>query len=64
MTDRYGEFIRFSPPLELKTLFIWGAPFVLLLVGAGVVYRVVRQRSQMPLDLDDEPLTGPSVINL
>jgi cytochrome c-type biogenesis protein CcmH len=57
MTDRYGEFIRFSPPLEPKTLLIWGAPFILLLVGAGVVYRVARQRSRMPLD--DEPSPGP-----
>jgi cytochrome c-type biogenesis protein CcmH len=53
MTDRYGEFVRFNPPLEGKTLLIWGAPFVMLLLGAGIVYRVVRQRSRMPLD--DEP---------
>jgi cytochrome c-type biogenesis protein CcmH len=58
MTDRYGEFVRFNPPLEAKTLMIWGAPFVALLLGAGIVYRVVRQRSRMPLD--DEPSPGPS----
>ena len=32
MTDRYGEFVRFNPPLETKTLLIWGAPFVMLLL--------------------------------
>jgi cytochrome c-type biogenesis protein CcmH len=53
MTDRYGEFVRFNPPLERKTLLIWGAPFIMLLLGGAVVYRVARQRSQMPLD--DEP---------
>ncbi len=57
MTDRYGEFVRFSPPLEPKTLLIWGAPFIMLLLSAAVVYRVVRQRSRMPLD--DEPAPGP-----
>jgi len=57
MTARYGEFVRFNPPLEPKTLLIWGAPFIMLLVGAGIVYRVVRQRSRMPLD--DEPSPGP-----
>jgi cytochrome c-type biogenesis protein CcmH len=56
MTDRYGEFVRFSPPLEPKTLLIWGAPFIMLLVGGIIIYRVVRQRSRMPLD--DEPATG------
>jgi cytochrome c-type biogenesis protein CcmH len=52
MTDRYGEFVRFNPPLEPKTLLIWGAPFILLVLGGGIVYRVVRQRSRMPLDDD------------
>ena len=57
MTDRYGEFVRFSPPLELKTLLIWGAPFIMLLLGGVIIFRVARQRSRMPLD--DEPATGP-----
>jgi cytochrome c-type biogenesis protein CcmH len=56
MTDRYGEFVRFSPPLEPKTLAIWGAPFIMLLLGGVIIYRVARQRSRMPLD--DEPVAG------
>jgi cytochrome c-type biogenesis protein CcmH len=50
MTDRYGEFVRFAPPLEAKTLLIWGAPFIALLLGIAIIFRVVRQRSRMPLD--------------
>jgi cytochrome c-type biogenesis protein CcmH len=50
MTARYGEFVRYNPPLEPKTLLIWGAPFIMLLIGAAVVVRVVKQRSRMPLD--------------
>ena len=50
MTDRYGEFVRFAPPLSPKTALIWGAPFFMLLLGGAVIYRVVRQRSRMPLD--------------
>jgi cytochrome c-type biogenesis protein CcmH len=57
MTDRYGEFVRFRPPLEPKTLALWGAPFIMLLLGSVIIYRVARQRSRMPLD--DEPATGP-----
>jgi cytochrome c-type biogenesis protein CcmH len=57
MTDRYGEFVRFKPPLEPKTLLIWGAPFFMLLLGAAIIFRVARQRSRMPLD--DEPTPGP-----
>jgi cytochrome c-type biogenesis protein CcmH len=50
MTDRYGEFVRFAPPLTPKTALIWGAPFVMLLLGGTIIYRVVRQRSRMPID--------------
>jgi cytochrome c-type biogenesis protein CcmH len=57
MTNRYGEFVRFSPPLEPKTLLIWGAPFLMLLLGAAIIFRVVRHRSRMPVD--DDPATGP-----
>jgi cytochrome c-type biogenesis protein CcmH len=53
MTDRYGEFVRFRPPLERKTLLIWGAPFIMLVLAGGIVFRIARQRSRMPLD--DEP---------
>jgi cytochrome c-type biogenesis protein CcmH len=50
MTDRYGEFVRFAPPLSPKTLLIWGAPFLMVLLGGAIIFRIVRQRSRMPLD--------------
>lgn len=57
MTDRYGDFVRFNPPLEPKTLLIWGAPFIVLGLGVVIIFRVVRRRSSMPLN--DEPAPGP-----
>jgi cytochrome c-type biogenesis protein CcmH len=53
MTDRYGEFVRFNPPLTPKTWLIWGAPFIMVVVGAIVVFRVARHRARLPVD--DEP---------
>jgi len=50
MTDRYGEFVRFAPPLEPKTLLIWGAPFIMMLLGSFIVVRIARQRAHMPID--------------
>ena len=50
MTDRYGDFVRFNTPLEPKTLLIWGAPFILMIVGSFIVVRIARQRAQMPID--------------
>ena len=58
MTDRYGEFVRFSPPLEAKTLVIWGAPFLMLLVGVAIVVRVARRRSRLPLEDADASSSG------
>jgi cytochrome c-type biogenesis protein CcmH len=56
MTARYGEFVRYSPPLEAKTFLLWGAPFLLLMAGAAVVYRVARKRAAMPIDDVDAPV--------
>jgi len=50
MTDRYGDFVRFNPPLEAKTVLIWGAPFIVLAFGVVIIVRIVRHRSSMPLD--------------
>jgi cytochrome c-type biogenesis protein CcmH len=55
MTDRYGDFVRFNPPLTPKTWLIWGAPFIMVVVGAIVVLRVARQRARLPLDDDPAP---------
>jgi len=54
MTARYGEFVRYNPPLEAKTVLLWGSPFILGAVGLIVIYRVMRNRSRMPLDDDAE----------
>ena len=58
MTARYGEFVRFNTPVEPKTLWIWGSPFVLLLIGVLIVVRVMRARSRMPLDDDPQPASA------
>jgi cytochrome c-type biogenesis protein CcmH len=55
MTARYGEFVRYNPPLDSKTLLIWGAPFIMLLIGAAVIVRVVRHRSRLPVDDPSTP---------
>jgi cytochrome c-type biogenesis protein CcmH len=60
MTARYGEFVRFNTPLEPKTLWIWGSPFALLLVGVVIIVRVMRARARLPLDDDPAPSETPS----
>ena len=45
MVGRYGDFVLYRPPLQSSTAFLWIGPFLLLLVGLIVVYRVVRRRA-------------------
>ncbi len=45
MTDRYGDFVLYEPPLKPETFLLWGAPVILLLIGAGVMVSVVGRRS-------------------
>ncbi|TKU70898.1 MULTISPECIES: heme lyase NrfEFG subunit NrfF [Citrobacter] len=47
MTDRYGDFVRYNPPLNEQTLLLWALPCLLLLLLGVVVWRVrKRQRAQ------------------
>jgi cytochrome c-type biogenesis protein CcmH len=55
MSARYGDFILFRPRYSLRNAWLWGAPGVLLLIGALVCWRVVRNRVTL-LPADHEPL--------
>ena len=48
MTDRYGDFVLYNPPLKPETYLLWGAPVLLLLLGAIVMVNVVGRRSGEP----------------
>ncbi len=45
MTERYGDFVLYRPPLRAATVLLWVGPFVLLLLGVVVLGRLVRQRA-------------------
>ena len=45
MVKRYGDFVLYRPPLQSSTVFLWAGPFLLLLVGLGVIYLVVKRRA-------------------
>ncbi len=61
MSARYGDFILFRPRYSLRNAWLWGAPAALMLIGALVCWRVVRNRTTL-LPADHEPLDedGPS----
>ena len=43
MVTRYGEYVLYEPPLETKTLLLWGAPVLMLCAGLLVLAGIVRR---------------------
>lgn len=48
MTDRYGDFVLYKPPLQATTVVLWFGPFLLMLLGAFIAWRVVQARRNAP----------------
>jgi len=46
LQERYGDFVLYDPPLKPGTWILWGAPVFFLLIGAWVLFRVVRKPAQ------------------
>ncbi|UCC15683.1 MAG: cytochrome c-type biogenesis protein CcmH [Gammaproteobacteria bacterium] len=46
MTDRYGDFVLYRPPVAGRTVLLWAAPILLLLIGSASAFLVIRGRSQ------------------
>lgn len=42
LTDRYGDFVLFRPPFDVRTWLLWIGPFALVLLGLGVLVRQIR----------------------
>jgi cytochrome c-type biogenesis protein CcmH len=55
MAARYGDFILFRPRYTWRNAWLWGAPAVLLLLGATVCWRILRNRTQL-LASDQDPV--------
>jgi len=45
LVRRYGDFILLKPPFKLETWLLWGAPFLILLTGGGIIF-VARRRQK------------------
>ena len=46
LTDRYGDFVLYKPPVKPRTYLLWFGPFVLLGGGLFALYRVISHRRE------------------
>lgn len=54
MTQRYGDFVLYRPPVKASTALLWFGPFILLLIGIMVLIFTLKKRNE----LNDEQLSN------
>ena len=55
MTDRYGDFVLYNPPLKSKTALLWLGPVAFLITGLATVFWIIRRKKQTEnLQIDKE----------
>jgi cytochrome c-type biogenesis protein CcmH len=54
LTQRYGDFVLYNPPVKATTYLLWFGPFILLILGTVVLYRYLKHRREL---IQDQPLT-------
>jgi len=55
LVDRYGDWVLLEPPINKSTLFLWGSPFLfLLLVVFGIMTARKRISSPAPLSAEEQ----------
>ena len=51
LVQRYGDFVRYDPPLKATTALLWIGPFVLLIAAGATLIIVLRRRRNAPEEL-------------
>jgi cytochrome c-type biogenesis protein CcmH len=55
--DRYGEFVLLKPPLSWRTVGLWVAPLLALIVAVWMTARAWRRRQPLAADATVAPLS-------
>jgi cytochrome c-type biogenesis protein CcmH len=48
LTQRYGDFVLYRPPLKASTVLLWAGPALLLLIGLVLYWRSLRGAQAAP----------------
>lgn len=48
LVSRYGDFVRYRPPLKATTWLLWFGPFLFLGSGAAALVVAIRRRQRQP----------------
>lgn len=56
LTERYGDFVLYRPPLDRRTWWLWFGPGVLAIIGLVAVAVIVRKRRRLSGAAELRPL--------
>ena len=48
MTERFGDFVLYKPPLKATTIVLWAGPFIALAFAGLLLVRRLRRRATVP----------------
>ena len=54
LTDRYGDFVLYRPPVKPTTYLLWFGPFVLI-AGLALLFHYLKQRREL---ISERPLSA------
>ena len=55
LTDRYGDFVLYKPPVRTTTYLLWFGPFLFFAGGTVILYRYLSRRRRM---IEEKPLSA------
>ncbi|TEW56717.1 cytochrome c-type biogenesis protein CcmH [Psychromonas sp. RZ22] len=54
MVARYGNFVRYDPPMTPATIFLWLGPLLFIIFGLLVLFRQIKKQPAKETNLDDQ----------
>jgi cytochrome c-type biogenesis protein CcmH len=54
MTERYGDFVLYNPPLKTKTALLWLGPIAFLATGLATVFWFIRRKKKAAITVIDK----------
>ena len=46
LKERYGDYILLKPPLNLNTFILWFLPFVVLMFGSILIFKIIKSNKR------------------
>ena len=46
LRERYGDYILLKPPLNLNTVILWFLPFIVLMFGSILIFKIIKSNKR------------------